>query len=57
MNAGHTRLDDATVSEVSELHFQRQCWARPRRVVLTRRRDPENPRGRLWDAAGDNYAA
>jgi hypothetical protein len=57
---GHWRRlesEDPTVIEVSELRFQRQCWARPRRVVLTRRRDPENPQGRLWDAAGYNYAA
>jgi hypothetical protein len=26
-------------------------------VVLLRRRDPENPQGHLWDAAGYNYAA
>jgi hypothetical protein len=26
-------------------------------VVLTRRRDTENPQARLWDAAGYNYAA
>jgi len=49
--------DDATVVEVAELRFVRQCWSRPRRVVLTRRRDPENPQGHLWDAAGYNSAA
>jgi hypothetical protein len=48
---------DATVVEVAELRFARQCWSRPRRVVLTRRRGPENPQGHLWDAAGYNYAA
>ena len=26
-------------------------------MVLTRRRDAENPQGHLWDAAGYNYAA
>ncbi len=50
--------DDAdTPVEVSELRLPRQCWARARRVVLVRRRDPENPQGHLWDAAGYNYAA
>jgi Transposase DDE domain group 1 len=43
--------------EVAELRFRRGCWSRPRRVVLTRRRDAENPQGHLWDAAGHNYAA
>ncbi len=49
--------DDETVLEVAELRFQRRCWSRPRRVILTRRRDPENPQGHLWDALGYNYAA
>src|SRR5262249_50085183 len=43
--------------EVSELRLSRQCWDRARRVVLLRRRDPANPQGLLWDAAGYNYAA
>jgi hypothetical protein len=43
--------------EVSEFRFARQCWSRPRRVLVTRRRDAENPQGHLWDAAGYNYAA
>jgi len=43
--------------EVAELRFRRGCWSRARRVVLTRRRDAENPQGHLWDAAGYNYAA
>lgn len=49
--------DDAMTVEVSEFRFQRRCWARARRVVLTRRRDAEQPQGHLWDAAGFNYAA
>lgn len=49
---------DATVPiEVAELRFRRGCWRQARRVVLTRRRDAENPQGHLWDAAGYNYAA
>ena len=43
--------------EVAEIRFRRGCWSRGRRVVLTRRRDAENPQGHLWDAAGYNYAA
>ncbi len=35
----------------------RKCWGQARRVVLLRRRDPANPQGHLWDAAGYNYAA
>jgi hypothetical protein len=46
-----------TPIEVAELRFRRKCWTRARRVVLTRRRDAENPQGHLWDAAGYNYAA
>jgi len=47
----------ATPLEVAELRFRRGCWRRTRRVVLTRRRDAENPQGHLWDAAGYNDAA
>jgi hypothetical protein len=47
---------DAPV-EVSELRMPRQCWGQARRVVLLRRRDPANPQGHLWDAAGYNYTA
>lgn len=43
--------------EVSEMRLHRQCWGQARRVVLLRRRDPDNPQGHLWDAAGYNYAA
>lgn len=43
--------------EVAVLRFQRRRWSRPRRAILTRRRDPENPQGHLWDALGYNYAA
>ncbi len=46
-----------TVLEVAVLRFPRPCWNRPRRVSLTRRRDPANPQGHLWDALGSNYAA
>ena len=49
--------EDDTVMEVSEMVFQRQCWSRPRRVVLTRKKEPPNPQGLLWDALGYNYAA
>lgn len=49
--------DGGEALEVAECRFQRQCWSRPRRVVLTRRRDPANPQGHLWDALGYNYAA
>ena len=49
---------EATIPiEVAEIRFRRGCWRRTRRVVLTRRRDAENPQGHLWDAAGYNYAA
>jgi hypothetical protein len=53
------RLDPDTpeAGEVSELRFARQRWSRARRVIVTRRRDPENRQGHLWDAAGYNYAA
>jgi hypothetical protein len=57
---GRWRMVDAeaaTPIEVAELRFRRGCWSRVRRVVLTRRRDAENPQGHLWDAAGYNYAA
>ena len=57
---GRWRVVDAeatTPIEVAELRFRRGCWSRVRRVVLTRRRDAENPQGHLWDAAGYNYAA
>jgi len=49
--------DAPEAGEVSEFQFARACWSRARRVIVTRRRDPENPQGRLWDAAGYNYAA
>jgi hypothetical protein len=49
--------EEETVLEVAELQFRRGCWSRSRRVILTRRRDPENPQGHLWDALGYNYAA
>lgn len=49
--------DAPEAGEVSEFRFARQCWTRPRRVIVTRRRDAENPQGHLWDAAGYNYAA
>jgi hypothetical protein len=49
--------DDPATGEGAEFRFQRQCWTRPRRVIVTRHRDPENPQGHLWDAAGYNYAA
>jgi hypothetical protein len=49
--------DDPEAGEVSEFRFARACWSQARRVIVTRRRDPENPQGRLWDAAGYNYAA
>lgn len=57
---GRWRVVDAEVAvpiEVAEIRFRRGCWRRTRRVVLTRRRDAENPQGHLWDAAGYNYAA
>jgi hypothetical protein len=57
---GRWRIVDAeaaTPIEVADLRFRRGCWSRPRRVVLTRRRDAENAQGHLWDAAGYNYAA
>jgi Transposase DDE domain group 1 len=57
---GHWRRiseDSDSPVEVSELRLSRQCWDRARRVVLLRRRDPANPQGLLWDAAGYNYAA
>jgi hypothetical protein len=57
---GRWRVVDAeaaTPIEVAELRFRRGCWSQARRVVLTRRRDAENPQGHLWDAAGYNYAA
>jgi len=31
--------------EVSEARVHRKCWGQARRVVLQRRRDPENPQG------------
>ena len=31
--------------EVSEVRVHRKCWGQARRVVLQRRRDPENPQG------------
>ena len=49
--------DRDTPVEVSELRLYRKAWGQVRRVVLLRRRDPENPQGHLWDAAGYNYAA
>jgi hypothetical protein len=49
--------DGDTPIEVSEVRLHRKCWGQSRRVVLLRRRDPENPQGHLWDAAGYNYAA
>jgi Transposase DDE domain group 1 len=49
--------DAATPIEVAEFRFRRGCWSRTRRVVLTRRRDAENPQGHLWDAAGYHDAA
>lgn len=49
--------EDDTLVEVAELRFQRRCWSRPRRVILTRRQDPANPQGHLWDALGYNDAA
>jgi len=49
--------DAPDAGEVSEFRFTRQCWSRPRRVIVTRRRDADNPQGHLWDAAGYNYAA
>lgn len=49
--------DASEAGEVAEFRFTRQCWTRARRVVVTRRRDAENPQGHLWDAAGYNYAA
>ena len=49
--------DGDTAVEVSEVRVHRKCWGRARRVVLLRRRDPANPQGHLWDAAGYNYAA
>jgi hypothetical protein len=49
--------DAPDAGEVSEFRFTRQGWSRPRRVIVTRRRDAENPQGHLWDAAGYNYAA
>jgi hypothetical protein len=49
--------DSPSPLEVAELSFQRPRWRRPRRVILTRRRDPDNPQGHLWDALGYNYAA
>jgi len=53
------RLDplEPDVGEVSEFRFQRPSWTRARRVIVTRRRDPGNRQGHLWDAAGYNYAA
>ena len=57
---GRWRMVDAeaaTPIQVAEIRFRRGCWSRVRRVVLTRRRDAENPQGHLWDAAGYNYAA
>jgi hypothetical protein len=57
---GRWRVVDAEAAlpiEVAELRFRRGCWSRGRRVVLTRRRDAQNPQGHLWDAAGYNYAA
>ena len=47
----------ATPIEVAELRFRRGCGSRPRRVVLTRRRDAETPQGHLGDAAGYHDAA
>ena len=47
----------ATPIEVAELRFRRGCGSRPRRVVLTRRRDAETPHGHLGDAAGYHDAA
>jgi hypothetical protein len=49
--------DGPDAGEVSEFRFRRPCWRRARRVIVTRRRDAENPQGHLWDAAGYNYAA
>jgi hypothetical protein len=49
--------DAPEAGEVSEFRFARQCWSRPRRVIVTRRREAANPQGHLWDAAGYNYAA
>lgn len=46
-----------TLLEVTNVEFQRQRWSRPRRVVVTRRRDPATPQGHLWDAVGYNDAA
>ena len=62
MHAAHGRWrvvdpEAALPIEVAEIRFRRGCWSRARRVVLTRRRDAENPQGHLWDAAGYNYAA
>jgi hypothetical protein len=48
---------DDTLLEVAALTFQRQCWSRPRRVLLTRRRDPATPQGPRWEALGSNDAA
>jgi hypothetical protein len=49
--------DDTVVVEVAEILFQRQCWSRSRRVVISRRKDAQNPQGHLWDTLGYNYSA
>ncbi len=49
--------DAPETGEVAEFRCSRQGWTRARRVIVTRRRDAENPQGHLWDAAGYNYAA
>ena len=38
--------------EVSEFSIQRRKWSRPRRVVVLRKRDMDNPQGHLFDRVG-----
>jgi len=54
---GRIETEDDTVIEGAEIEFQRLCWSQPRRVVVTRKLEPQNPQGHLWDALGYNYAA
>lgn len=42
--------------EIADLTCQRKDWARPRRMVVLRKREMDHPQGHLFDALGWSYS-
>lgn len=49
-------LDGDGEIEVAEFQVQRQDWNRPRRMVVLRKREMDNPQGHLFDREGWSYS-